>query len=352
MQIATTVVRSLILFVFACSQAAHCAPAPISGAGSTAAGPVYLSWAKSYEAATGIKLNYASVGSSAGLAQIKARSVDFGASDFALSSEESKKTGLLCFPTAVSGIVPVVNLPGIKSNELKLTGPVLALIFSRKITQWNDPAIEELNAGVKLPGMPITVVARQDGSGSTFNFTDYLSKVSPQWKSAYGVNSQINWETGTVKVAGSTEVAAEIKRTPGAISYIEFAFVTRDKLIPVKVKNQSGAFVAASIAGFTAALAESTWRTKVTFDDTLTDKPGAGSWPITMGTFVIIPQVTNDPDKELAVLKFFTWSFVHGEEIVGDNAFIRLSDIVQAQVFRLFVQVKDSKGQALPLLVT
>jgi phosphate transport system substrate-binding protein len=258
---------------------------------------------------------------------------------------------LVCFPTAISGIVPVVNLPGIRTNELSLTGALLADIFARKIKQWNDPAIAGQNPQLKLPGIPIVLVVRQDGSGSTFNFTDYLSKVSPTWKSGAGTGALVSWPTDAVKVKGSDGVATEIQKTAGAIGYIEFSYVLNEKLSAVKLKNRAGAYVAAGIPGFSAALADSSWRFKLVFDETLTDKGGSAAWPITMATFVIMPQVTNDAAKTTSALKFFVWSFIHGEEIVGNGAFIRLSDTVQAQVFRLLLQIQDSKGQHLPVQV-
>lgn len=339
----TSLKRILItaLFLLPCSSFAD-----ISGAGSSAAKPLYTKWAEYYAQTGGAKLNYQPVGSSAGLKQIKEKAVDFGASDVAPPPDDLKRDKLICFPSAISGVVPVINLPGIKSGEIILNGEVLADIFAHKITKWNDPAIAALNQGVGLPKSTIITVVRQDGSGTTYNFTDYLSKVSPNWKTSFGRNFTITWPADSVAVKGSGSIVSTVKQTSSSIGYIDYNYVTQEKLTYVRMLNRDGKVVAPKAEAFAAALNNSSWK-NANFEDMLTDKPGPNTWPITMGTFVLLPQVATDPDKTIAALKFFTWSFIKGDAIVGDLDFVRLPDRVQARIYNELTKITDASGKPL-----
>jgi phosphate transport system substrate-binding protein len=335
---------TVMLLVSVCSLASA---SEISGAGSSAAKPLYLKWAEAYHKTIPIDLAYQPVGSSAGIKQIKAKQVDFGASDVALSPEELKKHNLINFPSAISGVVPFININGIKKGELLLTGEVLADIFSRKITHWNDPAIGALNPNLPLPKMPIMVVVRSDGSGTTYNFTDYLSKVSPAWRTAFGNNFTIAWPTGTLPAKGSSGVVAAVKETPGAIGYVDYNYVTQEHLAYTMLKNRDGKAVAPLAASFEAALNNSRWKSSGAFEEMLTNLPGAQSWPITMGTFIVMPQTTPNTERTIAVLKFFSWTFINGDYLCASLDFVRLPDAVQARVFRELTKISDASGKRL-----
>jgi phosphate transport system substrate-binding protein len=339
--------KSILLAVLVASAPAVFAQTTLSGAGSSAAEILYTSMAAAYSKSANVSLNYQSSSSTDGLQQVKNRKVDFGASDVALSADERKAAKLLCFPTAVSGIVPVVNLPGVASGQLKLTGELLAEIFSRKLTKWNDPKLLALNPGLALPTLPITVVTRQDGSGTTYNFTDYLSKSSPEWKAGYGSSYSVSWAAGTTPVKGSSGVVAAVKLTAGAIAYVDYQYVTKNKLNFATLKNRDGKFVAPSGAGFTSAMNNSGWSSKGAYEEMLTDKPGAASWPITASTFAIVPLVSANPNNAVAAIKFFTWGFVHGDAAVGNTAFVRLPDNVQGRIFGELTTITDNAGQPL-----
>lgn len=336
-----------ILLGTAMLSATFAAHADITGAGSSAAKPLYTLWAEEYAKAGNPKLNYQPVGSSAGTKQIKERSVDFGASDVAMSLEDRKANKLICFPSAISGVVPIVNLPGVKTGELQMTGDVLADIFSRKVTKWNDPEIAAINPGVNLPKIAIVAVVRSDGSGTTYNFTDYLAKINKTWKDGFGHNFTISWPADTMPVKGSGGVVTAVKQTTGAIGYVDYNYVVQEKLNYAKVQNRDGKFVAPTSEAFEAALNNSSWKTQATFEEMLTDKPGPRTWPITMGTFVMVPQTTNDPEKTIAALKFFTWAFLKGDKLVGNIDFVRLPDRVQARIYNELTQITDSKGAPL-----
>jgi phosphate transport system substrate-binding protein len=319
----------------------------INGAGSSAAMPLYTKWAEHYSRTEGAKVNYQSIGSSAGIRKIKERAVDFGASDVALSLEDLNREKLICFPSAISGVVPVVHIAGVKNGQLQLTGEILANIFMHKITKWNDPSIVALNPGITLPKITIVTVVRQDGSGTTYNFTDYLSKASPPWKAAFGRDFTIKWPESAMQVKGSSGISALVKQTPGAIGYIDYNYVVQDQLTYAKLQNHDGRFVSPAPEGFASSLQNSSWRTKATFEEMLTDKPGATSWPITMGTFIIVPQTAKNPDTMGATLKFFSWAFMHGDHIVSGIDFVRLPDLVQARIFKEMVKITDAQGSPL-----
>lgn len=321
--------------------------AEFTGAGSSAAHPLYLKWSEAYSKSGGAALSYQPVGSSGGVKQVKQKAVDFGASDVALSVDDAKKSKLVCFPSAISGVVPVVNIPGVRTGELQLTGELLADIFAHKITRWNDPALVALNPSLAGRKLAIVTLARSDGSGTTYNFTDYLSKVSPAWKQTYGNNFSIAWPSDTVLLKGSAGVVAGLKHTEGAIGYVDYNYVLQDKLAYTRVRNQDGRFVAPAAEGFAAALNNSGWKSEARFEEMLTDRPGPQSWPITMGTFVIVPQVASNPGQTMAALKFFTWAFVNGERIGDGASFVHLPDSVQARIYADLTRITDANGKPL-----
>ncbi len=319
----------------------------INGAGSSAAKPLYTKWAEVYGQTAPTTLAYQPIGSSGGIKQIKAKKVDFGASDVALSLEELKKENLINFPSAISGVVPIINIPGVKAGELQLTGDILVEIFSRRITLWNDPAITALNPDLALPKTPIIVVVRQDGSGTTYNFTDYLSKISHKWKNTFGRNFTVLWPGDTQQVKGSSALAAMVKQTPGAIGYVDYNYVVQDRLIYPQLKNRDGKFVAPSAKTFDAALSNSTWKSQGAFEEMLTDRPGSQSWPITMGTFIILNRIAAQPENTIATLRFFTWAFIKGDHVVAGSDFVRLPDQVQGRIFKDLLQITDTDGKPL-----
>lgn len=324
----------------------------VSGAGSSAAAPIYRSWAHAYEKASGSRLTYESVGSSAGLRKIIAGEVDFGASDVAPTEEELKKAGLAVFPIAITGIAPVINLPRIGDGQVRLNGSVLARIFTGQIAQWNAPEIVQLNQGVVLPNLPIKVVVRSDGSGTTYNFTDYLAKVYPDWKGRFGIKTSIAWPAGFVAVKGSEGMAKAVGETVGSIGYVDFGYVRDFKLTAVQMANQAGEYIGPSHEAFRNALTASDWVRNGKFTTTLTDMPGRGVWPITMGTFVLVPQVTARSDDTVKALKFFVWSFLHGDELVQQHNFVRLPNRVQAAAFRTIASVRDLDGKQIGMQLT
>lgn len=321
--------------------------ATTTGAGSSAAAPLYNKWAEAYSKKTGLTLDYEAAGSSAGIKQIKARTVDFGASDVAMTVTDLAHEKLIQFPSAISGVVPVINLPNIKMGELRLDGDTLAEIFARHISFWDDVAIVKLNPGLRLPHKNIAVIVRQDGSGTTYNFTDYLSKISPIWKASYGKNFTIKWHTDLAQVKGSSAIAASIGSTAYSISYIDYNYVLKDKLNFAAMKNRDGKFVQPSASAFESALNNSGWKTSGRFEEMLTDRPGLNSWPITMGTFVIVGAIANKPEKTIAVLKFFTWGFMNGDYLVNTVDLVRLPDSIQARIYKEMTMVTDLSGKPL-----
>jgi phosphate transport system substrate-binding protein len=319
----------------------------ITGAGSSAAAPIYKVWAREYEKATGTTLAYEAIGSSAGLKKIRAGDTGFGASDIAPSEAELSADGLVAFPVAITGIAPVVNLPKVGDGQLRLTGDVLARIFMGGIERWSAPEIRQLNPGVALPDLPIKVVGRSDGSGTTYNFTDYLAKVHPDWKAKWGAKASVAWAAGVIGAKGSDGMVKAVQDTPGAIGYVDFGYVAENKLAAVQIRNEDGEFVRAGVQPFRAALANSDWVSKGTFSTTLTALPGKATWPITMGTFVVVPKVSAKPDQTKAALKFFVWAFNHGDALVQQASFVRLPDRVQAAAFKAISGVRDKGGNAI-----
>ncbi len=285
--------------------------ADITGAGSTFIFPVLSKWSASYNAKTGNKVNYQSIGSGGGIAQIKAGTVTFGATDMPLKPEDLAKAGLAQFPAIIGGVVPVVNVAGVTPGEMKMTGPVLADIFLGKITKWDDPAIAALNPGMKLPDEKITVVHRSDGSGTTFNFANYLGKVSPEWKTKVGEGTSVNWPTG-VGGKGNEGVAAYVNQIKGSFGYVELAYALQNKMAYTKMKNQAGEYVEPSVSSFAAAAASAKW-SEPDFYEVITDAPGKTSWPIAASTWVLMHKAPKDEAASKEALTFFKYALEHGQ---------------------------------------
>ena len=319
----------------------------ITGAGATFPYPVYAKWADAYKTKTGNSLNYQSIGSGGGIKQIQSKTVDFGASDKPLTPEELDKDSLMQFPTVIGGDVPVVNLSDIKPGEIKLTGPVIADIYLGKITKWNDPAIVALNKGVKLSDTQITVVHRSDGSGTTFIWTNYLAKVSPDWKSKVGEGTSVAWPTG-VGGKGNEGVASYVQRIPGSIGYVEYAYALQNKMTTVAVQNRSGEFAQANAESFKAAAAGADWSKAPGFYLILTDQPGKGVWPISGATFILMHKNQADPAKAKEVLKFFDWAYSdEGDKLASSLDYVPLPGAVIDQIKAAWKgQIKDGGGKA------
>jgi phosphate transport system substrate-binding protein len=313
-----------------------------TGAGATFPAPVYAKWTDAYHKATGARINYQSVGSGAGLNQIRAKTVDFGASDMPLTDETLAKDGLLQFPTVIGGVVPVINVAGIAPGALKLTGAVLGDIFLGKVAKWNDAAIAALNPGVTLPDAAIAVVRRADGSGTTFIFTNYLSKVNAEWKSKVGEGTAVNWPAGAGG-KGNEGVSAFVQRLPNSIGYVEYAYAKQNKMNTVQLRNQAGAYVAPDDANFKAAAAGADW--SKTFYQVLTDQPGKESWPITGATFIMMHKLQDKPAQAAAVLKFFDWAYKEGDKMAADLEYVTLPDSVKALVRKQWGEIKDAGGK-------
>ena len=340
----TVMILSLTLF-----QVDMATAQPVTGAGSSAAAPIYRSWAKAYAKATGSSVEYESVGSSAGMKRIQQQAVGFGATDVYPPEKELTEKGLIVLPVAITGISPIINLPKVHDAQLRLTGEVLSRIFMGEIHRWNAPEILALNPDVPLPDMPIKVVVRADGSGTTYNFADYLGKVSAKWKSTHGARTSIQWPEGHLAFKGSEGVAKGVRDTVGAIGYVDFGYVAEYGLTSVQVKNADGAFIKPSITAFRSALASSEWALTGTFHHTLTQQSGKSSWPITMGTFVVFPKITQSTEQTTQALKFIVWSFLHGDTLVHENNFVRLPDRVQASAFKVITFIRDKNGKPLDL---
>lgn len=316
----------------------------VTGAGASFPAPVYAKWADAYNKATGARINYQSVGSGAGIKQIKAKTVDFGASDAPLKDEELAADGLLQFPTVIGGVVPVVNIAGIKPGQVKLTGAVLADIYLGKVTKWNDAAITALNPGVPLPDAAIAVVRRADGSGTSFIFTNYLSKVNPEWKSKVGEGTAVNWVTG-VGGKGNEGVSSYVQRLPNSIGYVEYAYAKQNKMSFVQLKNASGNYVSPDDDNFKAAAAGADWAKS--FYQVLTEQPGKDAWPITGATFILLHKNQDKPAQGAATLKFFDWAYAQGDKTAAELDYVPLPDAVKALVRKQWAQVKGADGKAL-----
>jgi phosphate transport system substrate-binding protein len=314
----------------------------VTGAGASFPAPLYSKWASDYNKATGVKINYQSVGSGAGLRQIEAKTVDFGASDAPLKDDELAKKGLMQFPTVIGGVVPVVNIKGIAAGQIKLSGQVLGDIFLGKITKWNDPAITALNAGVPLPDAAIAPVRRADGSGTSFIFTNYLSKVNAEWKAKVGEGTAVNWPVGAGG-KGNEGVAAFVGRLPNSIGYVEYAYVKQNKMTFVQVQNASGGFVSPDDTTFKAAAAGADW--SKSFYQILTNQPGKDAWPITGATFILLQKVQDKPAQAVATLKFFEWAYKNADKTAEDLDYVPMPVAVKSVIEKSWAEVKDASGK-------
>ena len=313
-----------------------------TGAGASFPAPLYSKWAADFNKATGAKINYQSVGSGAGIKQIDAKTVDFGASDMPLSDEELKAKGLMQFPTVIGGVIPVVNIQGIKPGELKLSGPVLGDIYLGKITKWNDAAIKALNPSLNLPDATIAPVRRADGSGTTFLFTNYLSKVNPDWKAKVGDGTAVNWPTGAGG-KGNEGVAAFVNRLPNSIGYVEYAYVKQNKMTYAQMQNAAGSFVSPDDDAFKAAAAGADW--SKTFYQVLTDQQGKDAWPITGATFILMHKAQEKPAQATTTLKFFDWAYKNGDKTAGDLDYVPMPDKVKGAIATAWGDIKDASGK-------
>ncbi|WP_043005429.1 phosphate ABC transporter substrate-binding protein PstS [Comamonas testosteroni] len=313
-----------------------------TGAGASFPAPLYSKWAADYHKATGVKINYQSVGSSAGVKQIDAKTVDFGASDAPLTDDELQKKGLLQFPTVIGGIVPVVNIKGVAPGQLKLSGQVLGDIYLGKITKWSDPAIVALNPGVALPDAAIAPVRRADGSGTTFGFTNYLSKVNAEWKDKVGEGTAVNWPTGAGG-KGNEGVAAFVGRLPNSIGYVEYAYVKQNKLTYTQLQNKDGAFVSPDDDTFKAAAAGADWAKS--FYQILTNQPGKSAWPITSATFILMHKTQDKPAQAVTSLKFFEWAYKQGDKTAADLDYVPMPDSVKNVIYKSWNDIKDTSGK-------
>ena len=338
---------SIVVGASAFAAASTAFAADVTGAGATFPYPIYAKWAENYKKATGNGMNYQSVGSGAGIKQIKAKTVDFGASDMPLKMEDLEASGLMQFPAIMGGVVPVFNLAGIAPGTMKLTGPVVANIYLGKITKWNDPQIAALNPGMKLPDDEITVVHRADGSGTTFLWTDYLSKTSPEFKTTIGSGTAVKWATG-VGGKGNEGVAANVQRIKGAIGYVEWAYAKKNKISHAQLKNKDGAFVQPDDDAFKAAAASADWSKTPGFGIVLTDQAGKASWPVTGASFIIMHKVQADAAKAKEVLKFFEYSFKNGDAAATELDYVPMPDAVTKLVADAWkANLKDASGKAI-----
>ncbi|MFC5458494.1 phosphate ABC transporter substrate-binding protein PstS [Massilia niabensis] len=321
--------------------------ADVTGAGATFPYPIYAKWAESYKAATGNSMNYQSVGSGAGIKQIKAKTVDFGASDMPLKAAELEEAGLMQFPAIMGGVVAVVNVEGVNPGQLKLTGPVLADIYLGKVTKWNDGAIAALNPGVKLPDANITVVHRADSSGTSFLFTDYLSKVNPEFQTKIGAGTSVKWATG-VGGKGNEGVAANVQRIKGSIGYVEWAYAKKNKLSHTQLKNKDGQFLQPDDEHFKAAAASAEWTKTPGFAVILTDTAGKNSWPITGVSYILMHKAQADAAKGKEVVKFFDYAFKNGAAAAAELDYVPMpASVVKLVQGAWKGQLKDASGAAI-----
>jgi phosphate transport system substrate-binding protein len=319
----------------------------ISGAGATFPYPIYAKWADTYKKETGVGLNYQSIGSGGGIKQIQAKTVIFGATDAPLKGTDLESGGLVQFPMVMGGIVPVVNLTGITPGELVLDGPTIARIFLGDIKTWNDPAIAKLNPSAKLPSQAIAVVHRSDGSGTTFNFTDYLQKASPEWKSKVGSNTAVEWPVG-IGAKGNEGVANNVAQTQGSIGYVEYAYAKQNKLTYTKMINKDGKTVAPTMDAFQAAAANANWNSVPGYGVILSDQPGAASWPMTAATWILIHKQPQDPAAASEALKFFDWAYHKGGKMAEDLDYVPMPTSVVGSVEKTRAsEIKDSSGKPL-----
>ena len=318
--------------------------ADISGAGATFPYPIYAKWADAYKKETGVGLNYQSIGSGGGIKQIKAKTVTFGASDMPLKPEDLEQAGLIQFPMIMGGVVPVVNLKGLKSGEVKLSGTVLANIYMGEIAKWNDPQIKALNPDVNLPNTAIAPVYRSDGSGTNFLFTDYLSKTSPKFKTQIGANSSVQWPAG-IGAKGNEGVANMVKQTDGSIGYVEYAYAKQNNITYVGLQNKDGKTVVPKIEAFQAAAANADWANAKGYYVILTDEPGAESWPITGASFILMYKNPQDVAVSAEALKFFDWAYKNGAKMATDLDYVPMPESVVTMVQKTWSQSIQADGK-------
>ena len=319
----------------------------ISGAGATFPYPIYAKWADDYKKETNNVLNYQSMGSGGGIKQIGAKTVTFGATDMPLKAEQLEKGGLVQFPTVMGGVVPVINVEGIKPGDIVLDGATLGDIFLGKIKSWDDAAIKKLNASAKLPAQPIVVVHRSDGSGTTFLFTDYLSKVNAEWKSKVGANTAVEWPVG-IGAKGNEGVANNVGQTKGSIGYVEYAYAKQNKLSNTKLVNREGKSVAPTAESFMAAAANADWEGTPGFGVVLTNEPGADSWPLAGATFILMHKQPQDAVASREALKFFDWAYSKGDKMAQDLDYVPMPDKVVGAIKKSWMaQIKDKDGKPL-----
>jgi len=316
----------------------------VTGAGATFPAPLYAKWADAYNKATGVKINYQSVGSGAGLRQIRGKTVDFGASDMPLKDDELAKDGLVQFPTVIGGVVPVINVKGINPGQVRMTGQVLGDIYLGKIKKWNDPALIALNPGVPLPDQAIAPIQRADGSGTTFIFTNYLSKVNADWKAQVGEGTAVKWVTGSGG-KGNEGVASFVQRLPGSIGYVEYSYAKSNKMTHVQMRNAAGNYVSPDDLTFKAAAAGAAW--DKSFYQILTEQPGKDAWPITGATFIMMHKAQDKAAQAAASLKFFDWAYANGDKMAEELEYVALPDVVKALARRSWAEVKDGAGKAI-----
>jgi phosphate transport system substrate-binding protein len=314
----------------------------ITGAGATFPAPIYSKWAAEYNKSTGVKVNYQSIGSGGGIKQIDSKTVDFGASDMPLTDEVLKTKGQMQFPTVMGGVVPVVNIKGINSGDLKLTGQLLGDIYLGKVARWNDPAIKALNPTLALPDAAIAQVRRADGSGTTFIFTNYLSKVNPEWKSKVGEGTAVNWPVGAGG-KGNEGVAAFVARLPNSLGYVEYSYVKQNKMTYAVVQNSAGNFVKPEDDTFKAAAAGADWAKS--FYQILTNQPGKDAWPISGATFILMHTKQDKPANATEVLKFFSWAYKNGDKTAADLDYVPMPKPVIAAIEKSWGEIKDTAGK-------
>ena len=314
----------------------------ITGAGATFPAPVYSKWAADYNKATGVKVNYQSVGSGAGIKQIDSKTVDFGASDMPQTDDVLAKKGQIQFPAVIGGTVPVINIKGIAPGQMKLDGQVLGDIYLGKITKWNDPAIKALNPALPLPDATIAPVRRADGSGTTFNFTNYLSRVHPEWKSKVGEGTAVNWPVGAGG-KGNEGVAAFVNRLPNSIGYVEYSYVKQNKMTYTLLKNKDGVYVSPNETSFAAAAAGADWNKS--FYQLITDQPGKNAWPISTATFILMNMKQEKPAAATEVFKFFAWAYKNGDKTAAALDYVPMPDSVIGSIEKSWAKVTDTSGK-------
>ena len=341
-------IRTLAVGVIAAAAIAlPASAADISGAGATFPYPVYAKWADAYKKETGVGLNYQSIGSGGGIKQIMARTVSFGATDMPLKAEQLSKDGLIQFPTVLGGVVPVINVEGIKPGDVVIDGPTLARIFLTEIKTWNDAAIQKLNPNVKLPAQPIVVVHRSDGSGTTFLFTDYLSKVSQIWKDKVGASTAVEWPGG-LGAKGNEGVANNVTQTKGSIGYVEYAYAKQNKMTFAKMINKDGKTVAPTAEAFMAAAANANWEGTPGFGVVLTNEAGEASWPLAGATFILVHKQPSKPADVAEALKFFAWAYTKGDQMALDLDYVPMPDKTVTAIQKVWAsEVKDAGGKPL-----